>query len=140
MTTIQLRIDAINEFLSKKITAEEASRRLDLHRVSFWRLVKKYERHGSKGVEHGLKGKRSNHAKPEAFKRAVRALYEKDYAPSGCSVHAFYQEVKDGLLQNVSYAAVLSWIFPFREIRPRNFVHGNVRKTSADTNSGAEFF
>jgi hypothetical protein len=140
MTSIQIRINAINEFLSKKITAEEASRRLDLHRVSFWRLVKKFERHGAKGVEHGLKGKRSNHAKPEAFKRAVRALYEKDYAPSGLSVHAFYQEVKDGLLRSVSYAAVLSWIFPFRENKTRNLVHGNVREISADTNSGAEIF
>jgi len=138
MSSIQLRIETIEEFLSDKITALEASRRLDLHRVSFWRLVKKYEREGEKGVEHGLKGRPSNNAKPEAFKRAVRALYERDYAPAGRSVHAFYQDVKDGLLSRVSYATVLSWIFPIRENQARNIVHGNVHESPADTNSGAQ--
>jgi hypothetical protein len=56
MSSIDIRIGIIRECLADRITAREASERLGLHRVTFWRLVKRYERFGRRGLEHGLKG------------------------------------------------------------------------------------
>ena len=110
MSFIDIRIEIIRECLADRITVREASERLGLHRVTFWRLVKRYERFGRRGLEHGLKGRPSNRALPESFKKEVRAAFERDYAPSGRSVLSFYLERKESLLRKVSYTAVLSWI------------------------------
>ncbi len=112
MTNIQFRIETIEDYLSDAITAQEASHRLSLHRVTFWRMVKKYEDKGRDGLAHGLKGRRSNNAKPDSLKMLVRDWYERHYAPSGRSVRSFYRAVKTSLPQNLSYATVLSWIRP----------------------------
>jgi hypothetical protein len=63
MTNMTLRIETVEDYLGGRITAAEAVRRLDLHRVSFWRMVKKYEHGGPRGLEHGLRGRPSNNAK-----------------------------------------------------------------------------
>ncbi|HSA59753.1 MAG TPA: hypothetical protein VLJ37_08725 [bacterium] len=63
MKDIPLRIATIEEYLGNRITGFEAGRRLGLHRVSFWRILKKYESAGPRGLEHGLRGRPSNNAK-----------------------------------------------------------------------------
>jgi hypothetical protein len=65
MKDIPLRIATVEEYLENRITGMEAGRRLGLHRVSFWRIVKKYERGGTRGLEHGLRGRPSNNSKPK---------------------------------------------------------------------------
>jgi transposase len=112
MTNLQIRIETVEEFLEGRITGVEASERLGLHRITFWRLVKKYERGGRRGLEHGLKGKRSNNAKSESLQMLVRDWYERHYEASGRSVRSFYRDVRLSLPQDVSYATVVSWIRP----------------------------
>lgn len=138
MNQTHLRIQMIEEFLADGISSKEASRSLGVHRVTFYRLVDRYRRMGRKGVErHGLRGKRSNHAKPESLKEAVIGLYRKASASGGVSVHSFYHAVKDSLPQKVSYAAVLEWTHAFLGKNSATVSSHNVVKISADTNSAA---
>lgn len=116
MNRTQFRIQTVEEFLADSVSAQEASRRLGLHRVTFWRLVKKYERDGRQGLEHGLKGRRSNNAKPESLRMLVRDWYRRHYAPAGWSVRSFYRAVRLSLPQNLSYATVMAWIRPHASI------------------------
>ncbi len=145
MTNIQFRIETVEEFLTDSITAQEATERLGLHRVTFWRLVKKYEASGRRGVEHGLKGKPSNNAKPESLRMLVLDWYERHYAPAGFSVRSFYRDVRLSLPQKLSYATVLSWVRPTPRPAKRAAIHtfrgkeslhvfsGNVPEISPDT-------
>ncbi|HEX5038055.1 MAG TPA: hypothetical protein VFX30_12930 [bacterium] len=110
MESLPSRIETIEHFLSGNLPAGEAARRLGLHRVSFWRLVKRYERRGSDILRHGLTGKRSNRAKPESFRQSVCEAYERHSASFGRSVYSFYRDMKDSLLRDVSYVTVLSWV------------------------------
>jgi hypothetical protein len=104
------RIETIEEFLSGRLPAGSAAQRLGLHRVSFWRLVQRYQSRGSDILRHGLAGRRSNRAKPEAFRQSVREAYDRHAATCRRSVRSFYREMKDSLLQDVSYVTVLSWV------------------------------
>jgi transposase len=141
MTNLQFRIETVEEYLEGRITAPQASGRLGLHRVTFWRLVKKYEANGRRGLDHGLKGKRSNHAKPESLKMLVCDWYERHYAPSGRSVRSFYRDVRLSLPEDLSYATVVSWIRPkvhstihtLREKETEPVIPGNVPEISPDT-------
>jgi hypothetical protein len=110
MESIPSRIAIIEDFLSGALPAGAAARSLGMHRVSFWRLVKRYELRGADILRHGLTGRRSNRAKPESFRRSVREAYESHSASFGRSVHSFYRVMKDSLLRDVSYVTVLSWV------------------------------
>lgn len=105
-----IRIATIEEFLSGALPAREGARRLGMHRVSFWRLVKRYEQRGKEVLRHGLTGRRSNRAKPESLRHSVLEAYQQHSASLGRSVHSFYREMKGSLLRDVSYVTVLSWV------------------------------
>jgi transposase len=107
---IQIRTEAIEDFLTGRVTVKEASRRLGLHRISFWRLVKKYQSRGSEGLVHGLRGKSSNNAKPLSLKIAVCRRHRRYALSGGRNLLAFYRRSKGTFGQDLSYAAVRLWV------------------------------
>ena len=108
----KLRITTIEELIAGGLSAREATEKLGVHRTTLWRLVQKYREKGQEGLKHGLKGRRSNRAKPDAFKQEICDLYEREYRPKGISVHAFYHEIARTLPNYTCYATVLSWLRP----------------------------
>lgn len=108
--TQELKITTIEELLAGGLTVREACERLQVHRTTLWRLCSRYKKDGAEGLQHGLKGRRSNRAKGETFRKEVCEIYERDYLPAGRSIYAFYQEVGPGLPEYVSYSTVLNWI------------------------------
>ncbi|HEX5036933.1 MAG TPA: hypothetical protein VFX30_07215 [bacterium] len=110
MESLPSRIETIEDFLSGEVPAGLAAERLGLHRVSFWRLVKRYRNRGADILRHGLTGRRSNRALPENFRQSVCEAYRAHRESVGGSVRSFYRSRKDTLLQDVSYVTVLTWV------------------------------
>lgn len=104
------RIETIEELLKGGMSVREACDKLQVHRSTLWRLCRKFQEKGAQGIEHGLKGKRSNHAKPDAFRAQVCALYFNEYETKGHTVLSFYNSVARTLPDYASYSTVLTWI------------------------------
>lgn len=107
------RIETIEELLKGGMSVREACDKLQVHRSTLWRLCRKFQEKGPEGIEHGLKGKRSNHAKPDHFRNQVCELYFAEFAPKGHTVLSFYNSVARNLPDYASYSTVLSWIRTF---------------------------
>jgi transposase len=108
--TNELRITTLEELISGGLSIREACERLQVHRSTLWRICRRYQEQGAEGLVHKLRGRRSNRAKKEDFKKSVCELYLKDYKPQGRSVLSFYQDVARTLPDYVSYTTVLGWL------------------------------
>jgi len=108
--THPLHITTIEELLNGGLTIQEACERLGIHRSTLWRHCRRFQEKGAEGLNHGLKGKRSNRAKPDEFRQQVCELYEREYRPQGHSVYYFYDRVARTLPDYVSYSTVLGWL------------------------------
>ncbi len=108
--SLDLTIQLLEEHQNGAISAQEVCARLGIHRTTWWRLRRKWERTGKPPLTHGLTGRRSNGAKPEEFKRYVCGLYAREYRLQGVNAHAFYQKVARRLPDYANYWTVLSWL------------------------------
>lgn len=106
----EFRIQTIEELLAGGLSVREACERLQVHRSTLWRLCSRYKKKGAGGLQHGLRGRRSNRSKNEAFRKEVCELYKREYLSAGRSIYAFYQEVGPKLPEYVSYSTVLNWV------------------------------
>ncbi len=97
-------------FLNGEITVQEACEQLGVHRITFWRWLRKSGLKAAKPRRHGLTGRRSNRAKSEAFRQQVCNLYEHSYKPHGHSPYSFYDAVARNLPDYVCYKTVLTWL------------------------------
>jgi len=109
------RIETIEELLKGGVSVREACEKLHVHRSTLWRLTRRYQEKGAQGIEHGLKGKRSNHAKSDTFRNQVCEMYFGEFQPKGHTVLSFYNTVARTLPDYASYSTVLSWIRTFRK-------------------------
>lgn len=103
-------IEVLQNYHEGVITSAEACKRLGIHRTTLWRLCRRLEKEGPAGLAHKLRGRRSNSAKPEAFRRQVCDLYAREYRPHGHSIHFFYRKAAPSLPDYVSYKTILSWL------------------------------
>ena len=66
-----------------RLTIKEAAIRLELSYRHCRRAYKRFREEGDKGLVHRRRGRRSNRAKPQAFKRAVLLRYQERYEGFG---------------------------------------------------------
>ncbi|HSA59919.1 MAG TPA: helix-turn-helix domain-containing protein [bacterium] len=104
------KTQVIEEFLAGRLTRNEACLKLGVHRTTLWRLCRRFQEKGSEGLVHGLKGRRSNRAKPEAMRQELVARFATEGQPRGKSVFSFYDRVARGLPDYVSYSTLLGWL------------------------------
>ncbi|HSA60012.1 MAG TPA: helix-turn-helix domain-containing protein [bacterium] len=97
-------------FLSGALSTQEAAEKLQVPRSTLWRLQRRLNVRGPLALVHGLKGRRSNNAKPDALRRKVCELFARDYQPAGISVGTFYEYGVRGRLGPVCYTTVLRWL------------------------------
>jgi hypothetical protein len=77
------KVHIIKGVIEKQYTQKEAGKILALSDRQIRRLQKKVEKNGEKGLMHGLRGKQSNRAYDEAFKKDVIELYDEKYPDFG---------------------------------------------------------
>jgi len=64
---------------SRELSQKEAATMLRLSYRQVKRLYRRYEAEGSQGLVHRTAGRRSNHAKSEAFRRRVLKIVREQY-------------------------------------------------------------
>jgi transposase len=100
----------IEEFLAGRLSRIDACARLNVHRTTLWRLCRRFQEKGAQGLVHGLTGRRSNRAKPEALRQELVGRFAAESQPRGKSVFSFYDRVARGLPEYVSYSTLLGWL------------------------------
>lgn len=89
MTTREFdRVKVIEQVIERRLTAVAAAQQLQLTSRQIGRLVKRYRDGGPQGLASKLRGKRSNRAHTECFKKRVLKLYQDNYADFGPTLAA----------------------------------------------------
>jgi hypothetical protein len=105
-----MELAVIQQFIEKKLSVEEACRRLKLHRSSLFRKVKRVRSEGACGLAHRLRGHQANNRKPEWLRAAICGLYAEEYKPHGYAPLHFFQHASDKFPEQVSYQSVWRWL------------------------------
>ena len=82
------RLKILALVMDKHITKREASRRLNLSYRQTLRIYQRYCEQGDAGIVHQLRGKSSNRAYPEDFRKKVTDRYEKRFEGFGPTLAA----------------------------------------------------
>lgn len=105
---LEERARAVEGVLTGRMTRDEAVRTLGCSKRTICRYIARWRARGAEGLVHGLTGKRSNRAKPEAVRDSVIALYEQQY--KGMAVNAFVRDVVSGEGVKLSRETVRKWL------------------------------
>ncbi len=104
------RHDILLKFFSGLMSLQQACEKLKVHRTTLWRLRRKWEQEGAAALAHGLRGRRSNGAKADTFRKHVCDLFASAYKPLGHTAHSFYEKVARDLPDYVCYKTVFAWL------------------------------
>jgi len=89
MSTKERHRKAIFEAIKNKhLTLTEAAERIHLSLRQTRRILRKYEKEGDKGLIHGSRGKKSNHAYDPKLKTIILELYRSKYSGFGPTLAA----------------------------------------------------
>lgn len=102
------RVKVLEKVVEGQMQHVEAAVKLSCSVRTVFRQVARYRRSGTSGLIHGLKGRRSNRAKPDMLRDEVVALYTSRY--SGMAVSAFTRDVVAGQGIELSRETVRKWL------------------------------
>lgn len=106
--TMEKRVAVLQEVLAERMSCDEAVALLGCSRRTVYRYLARFREKGPDGLVHGLKGRRSNRAKPQAVRDEVVALYSEQY--KGMAVNAFVRDVVAGKGVKLSRETVRKWL------------------------------
>lgn len=104
------QITMIEQYLSGAIRLKDICEHFKVHRATVWRKIRKFREAGREGLVHGLRGRPSNNATPEAFKKEICELYEREHRPRGVCLWSFYHQVVRNLPDRISYSTLRRWL------------------------------
>src|SRR4030095_1288407 len=102
-------IAILEDYLQGRLSLEEVCSRLKIHRSTLWRKCRRFKREGHKGLEHGLKGRRSNRAVPIQTQETILKLWNERALPMRMSIYSFHRKLLRSEF-NVSYSTLLRWL------------------------------
>lgn len=106
--TMERRVTVLQEVLAERMSCDDAVALLGCSRRTVYRYLARFREKGPEGLIHGLKGKRSNRAKPDEVRDSVVALYNEQY--KGMAVNAFVRDVVAGKGVQLSRETVRKWL------------------------------
>jgi len=100
----------IVRYLEGLMDQESVCDRLNIHRSTLWRKIKRYQEYGPPGLAHRSRGKPGHRRLDSELHQAVCRLYREEYLPFGYTTAHFYQEaIEHQPSYPVSYPTVLRW-------------------------------
>lgn len=114
----QREIEILNQVLGQTLDLETAQNILQVSRSTVYRKIKRLRNFGSKGLEHGLRGRPSNARIAPSTRDAILKLH-KDHATKFNSHFKFYCHFKNQFPEAICFATFLSWIDAFPKHRER---------------------
>ncbi len=99
-TEIEERYVLIKEYMSGKTSIEGISKQLKLHRSQVYRIIKRYQEEGIKGLSHKNKGKPSGHIIEQSRKAEILRLIREKYYDCGPSYASELLEENEGITIN----------------------------------------
>ncbi len=102
------RLHWLKQVKDKKLTQEEAAKRMEVSARWVRTLVKKMKRKGDQVVVHGLRGRKSNHKIAEKTQREAIRLVQREYGDFGPTLAGEYLGEKHGI--QVSKETLRKWM------------------------------
>ncbi len=124
--TIAYQTEVLERVLNGVLSYKEAAVILGCSTRTIGRRVIRFKARGADGLVHGLKGRRSNRAKPTIIKDEVVGLYRECYR--GRAISMFVRDVVDSKGLDLSRETIRKWLIEagLWEVTPRS-VDENVR-------------
>ena len=102
------RIGVLSNIESNNLTIEEAARILKISFRQVYRIIKRVEFEGTKGVIHKLRSRRSNRGYPEELKKKIAEIYRREYWDYGLTL--FSEMLVENHNISVDYEIIRKWL------------------------------
>ena len=104
------QITMIEQYMTGDVRMKDICERFKIHRATVWRKIRRLREGGREALAHRLRGRPSNNAKRDEFKKQVCGLYEAEYKPQGLTPWHFYHRVVRSLPEYISYSTIRRWL------------------------------